>query len=210
MALKSVLFIAALVAQECTAVPVVLPTSLFPSLTVTGIPLPTGAKLDIPRRDQDEQDLPPFLPTLTGLPSLTGLPALPTGLSQRDEGEQNLPPFLPTLTGLPSLTGLPALPTGLPLPTSTASLGDDDDDADLVEKRQQFSSDVPQSVATLSEPTGSSYLPRRAEPTVTVPLSITASLATGIPSKLPTLTGLPTSLPTGPLTPGGLLQPDGN
>lgn len=113
MALKLFLFTAALVAQQCSAVPMSLPSSLLPSFTFSGIPIPTGAHLDLPppgRRDEEDLVPPPFLPTLTGF-SLPPLPTFsPGGVQKRDEENLVPPPFLPTLTGLP--TGLlPPLPT---------------------------------------------------------------------------------------------------
>lgn len=121
MAPRLVFLIAALVAQQCSAVPVVLPASLFPSDTFSGLPLPTGAFLDIPKRD--EVALPPLpgLPTglPTGAPSLTfSLPPLPTGFLQKEKRQKfssDLPTPTAVLTGLPTASGLPTgIPTGVP------------------------------------------------------------------------------------------------
>lgn len=135
---------AALAAQQVAAVPVVFPSSLLPSLTLTGIPLPTGARLDHiphvkPPRDAADLSLSLSLPTSIdiptsiALPSITGLPSLsisiPTSIvlptlttSVVEKRTLSIP--IGTATGIP--TGLPPLPTGFPsgpLPTGPLPTG---------------------------------------------------------------------------------------
>ncbi|PSR83223.1 hypothetical protein BD289DRAFT_483473 [Coniella lustricola] len=100
MSRTALLFLAALVAHNCSAVPVVLPSSLPASLsfslsiTPSSIPLPTGAHLNIPH-----------------LPLPTGIPGLPRAAEVI--GKEQIEP---TFTAASAPTGpVPtgALPTGL-------------------------------------------------------------------------------------------------
>ncbi|KAJ4391515.1 hypothetical protein N0V93_005133 [Gnomoniopsis smithogilvyi] len=222
---RNILFIlAALVAQECSAVPVVLPTSIFPSLTLTGVPLPTGARLDVGHHHSFPFSLPP-LPTgsaevkreedlalPTGLPSLsvpilsltdiTSLLPLPTGGAEvKREGDfLTLPTDLSSLSiSLPSLTSIPtALPslTSVPsLPTLSISVKD---------KRQE---DPP---ATASVPIATATgLPTEVPTPPAFPSGGPTGIPTGIPTGVPT--GVPTGLPPSPTgsraVPGGLMRP---
>lgn len=183
MAFQRILLIAALVAQECLAVPVRLPTGLFPSYTLSEIPLPTGAHLDNSR--------PTFLPsfTLTGHPLVTGAPDL-----SRTDGKS--PPLLPSLTEWPTPTGLPSdlpsltgVPTGLPSLTSLTVIS------------------LP---TTLPETSSSSLLSERGEATL---VTLATGLPSGFPTLTKSQPDFPTGFPTGlpwpssDRNPGGQLVP---
>ncbi|CAN8097654.1 unnamed protein product [Discula destructiva] len=135
MAFNLFFVFAALVAHQCSAVPVVLPTSLLPSLTLTGVPLPTGALMDTGAGFKKPGDLflslptelPTTLSTFTGslsLPSPTGTFPLPGSLTISDspffhlKNDPTATPFVPIATGTDLPTGLPTppslLPTGVP------------------------------------------------------------------------------------------------
>lgn len=211
MARYTLALLVALVAQQVAAVPIVFPTSLLSSLTITNIPLPTGAKLDhVPRKEDFTLTL--SSTTLTGFPlplptdakkhkpdftltlsstTLTGFPLpLPTD-AKRDARDLSL--TLPSLsvsptigipTGLPSLSLSVTIPTSIDLPTYTGT---------LLEKR------------TLSP---------------AVPIGTATGFPSGLPPPPPPPTGFPSGpfptgpAPTGPVPtgapryPGGLLQPD--
>lgn len=190
MARNALLLLAALVAQGCSAAPVVVPTFLPSSLsftlsiTATGIPLPTGAHLDIPH--------PPALPT--------GFPGIPRGEKEEENKRDEEFPHLPLPTGLP--TGLPGIPRNedfphLPLPTGLPG----------IPKREE---DFPH----LPLPTGLPGIPRdvigkeKIEPTFTASLGVSSAppvptgwIPGGPPHSRPTASGL-SPAPTGPVPSG--------
>lgn len=144
MARYTLSLLVALVAQQVAAVPIVFPSSLLPSLTLTSIPLPTGAKLDhVPRDAELSLSLPTSidlstisitLPSITVPTTLTGLPSLsisiPTSIilpslsTTLDKRTLSVP--IATATGIPSGLPLPPLPTGFPsgpIPTGPLPTG---------------------------------------------------------------------------------------
>ncbi|KUI65262.1 hypothetical protein VM1G_00019 [Cytospora mali] len=190
--------VAALAAQDCVAAPMVIPTPLLPSLSLSGVPLPTGGLIGVagsPRGGKREEDLPrpasiPFtLPSLSL--SLPSVPPLPTGTpAEKRQDFASLPGFPSSLLKSSSLSAsqlpkrgdevLPTLPFTLPtgLPTGLAIPGN--------EKRQDFLtvSGLPSFSLSLSIPTPTgSLLPKREEeelPTPTLPFSLPTGLPTGI------------------------------
>lgn len=238
MARFTLTLLAALAAQQVAAVPVVFPSKLFPSLTLTSIPLPTGAKLDhVPRKEEEEVqgkkdvDVPITLfpsVTLTGLPLPTGarLDHVPRGEEQQVDRDADFPSKLFPSKLFPSLTL-----TGLPIPTGAHKLDhvprggveevveEEEEEEDLVERHADLSFTLLPSVT----------LPSVTLPTlsgITLP-TLTASLAaqkkkhsppmmpigsaSGILTGLPSLpTGLPSGpLPTGPASTGVPRYPGG-
>lgn len=147
MARYTLSLLVALVAQQVAAVPIVFPSSLLPSLTLTSIPLPTGAKLDhayVHPRDAelalplltsiDLSSLSITLPSITVPTTLTGLPSLsisiPTSIvlpslsTTLDKRTLSVP--IAAATGLPTGLPLPPLPTGFPsgpIPTGPLPTG---------------------------------------------------------------------------------------
>lgn len=200
---RNLLFVlAALVAQECSAAPVVqrdqdidLPTSLPTFLSLTDfptslLPLPTGASEAKEERAITLTDLTSLsisiptsltisIPTLTSIPSLSlTIPTLTSTPSLSISIPTSLTLSIPTLTSIPSLSSL------------TISLKD----------RQEESTETPS--IPIATATG---LPT--EPLT--PPAFSSGLPTGIPSGFPS--GAPTGLPPSPTgtykVPGGLMRP---